>query len=53
MTSFSKAWKWRCKNAKRHLKKKIKKENNRLNRREGKRNLQDAPVYKLDSRDVI
>ena len=52
-TGFTKAWNWRSKNSARKSKAGIKKEHSRLNRREGKRYLDDAPNYRLNERDVI
>ena len=52
-TGFSKAWNWRSKNSARNSKAGLKKEHSRLNRREGKRHLDDAPNHKLNERDVI
>lgn len=53
MTNFSKAWRYRSKNSARRTKKGIKNETNRLNRRNGKKFLGDAPIEKLNERDVI
>ena len=52
-TGFSKAWNWRSKNSARNSKAGLKKEHSRLNRREGRRYLDDAPNHKLNERDVI
>lgn len=52
-SSFSKAWRYRSDSAKRKNRKTIKTETVRLNRRNGKRFLEDAPVNKLNERDVI
>ena len=52
MTGFSRAWNYRCKNANRRLRRDLKNEINRRNRREGKRFLDEASVHKHNERDV-
>lgn len=53
MTSFKRACGYRCKNALATLRKELKKAAVRLNRRNGKRLLEDAQNVRLSGRDVI
>ena len=53
MTNFQKCCQWRCKNALATIRKQLKKGLTRLNRRNGKRLLEDAPNIRLNERDVI
>ena len=51
-TGFEKAWRHRAKNSVRHLRAPLKKAHSRLNRREGRINLMDACIHKLNERNV-
>ena len=52
LSSFSRAWVDVKKGSNRRTRRRRKIENNRLNRRQGKRYLEDAPLRKLTSLDV-
>lgn len=52
MTKFQKVCGYRCKNARKIVRKALKKAVSRKNRREGKK-LEDGVVYRLNERDVI
>ena len=53
MTEFARACRYRPKNALRTARKTAKKATARLNRREGKRHLEDAKVSRLNGRDIM
>ena len=53
MTEFNRACRYRPKNALRTARKAAKKATARLNRREGKRHLEDAKISKLNGRDIM
>ena len=52
IAGFSEAWRHRSKNSVRHSRAGLKRERSRLNRREGKRHMEDACFHKLNERDV-